>query len=220
MTLLEDGGVLLVVGARTTNIDPAWREHPRVVFWDSTDPSTARSDVPTNARAIIYTRWVSHAVTDRLIKTARDRKLTIFPMITSTHTLNDKIGEVLGVALEKKGTRPTRGALQDFVLKQANFANTPSAEGARLFALARESGLATTPNSVMECLRRIRRKQGRTAVPPSVALARPTGVAHVMAVLDDAIAGLQLVRETVAVLEADNRELHTRLDTLKKVLTP
>jgi hypothetical protein len=218
MTLLEDGGLILVVGTRTTNIADEWRQHPRVVCWDSTNATTARNDVPTNTRAIIYTRWVSHQLTDRLIKTARDRKLTLFPMST-THQINDKIAEVLGVKVEKKGERPARGQLQTFILEHADFSRTPSTEAERLFALAREHGLATTPNSVEVALRRIRRTQRRTDAPPSVTLARPTGTAHVVAVLDDAIAGLQLVRETIEKLEVENRELNARLEAMKKVLT-
>lgn len=219
MTLLEDGGVLVVVGTRTTNVSDEWRSHPRVQLWDSTDPDTRRRELPSNARAVIYTRWVSHDLTNRLIKTARDRgNVTLFP-ISSTHALNDKIAELFGMKpLTTAPTTAKKGALKQLVIEHADFTVSPKVEAQRLFALAREKGIATTPTSVAECLGRVRREQRRTDAPDSVTLTRPTGTGHVLAVLDDAIAGLQLIRETVEKMDTENKTLAAKLANLRKAM--
>lgn len=54
-------GEILVVGGRNTNFARELREHPRFIFWDSTDPDTKRkTKIPVRVHLVILTRFIGH----------------------------------------------------------------------------------------------------------------------------------------------------------------
>src|SRR4051812_37312223 len=76
---LADGGTILVVGSRSTNFSPELRHPPRLHFWDSTDAKIETRMLPDNARVIICTRFISHAVFARVHRFADKRRLLMVP---------------------------------------------------------------------------------------------------------------------------------------------
>lgn len=75
VALLQNGGVIVIVGGRSTNVTHDMRTDPRLVFWDSTDPKSARKDLPSNTRAVLMTRYISHEMSHRITKEARRRNI-------------------------------------------------------------------------------------------------------------------------------------------------
>jgi hypothetical protein len=98
MNLLQNGGKVLVVGARRSNAPEYW-DHPQCVFLEGSDAS-ARG-IPANARAIVFTRFLSHSHFAPLVQEARDRHLTIFP-VQGTGQLK----ETLKMLLTKSEPKP------------------------------------------------------------------------------------------------------------------
>lgn len=71
--LLHSGGRVIIVGGRTTNFSDEMRRDPRIEFWDSTDPKAHARDLPSNARALFFTRFINHEWAGRLRKQAKKR---------------------------------------------------------------------------------------------------------------------------------------------------
>lgn len=91
-------GVAVVVGARSTNLPDALRRSRYIDVWESTDPSTQRRQLPSNAKALIFTRFVSHALLSRLMSEAKGRDLSISYNV-STSALKDLLREFLSTAV-------------------------------------------------------------------------------------------------------------------------
>jgi hypothetical protein len=80
MGLLSNGGTLVVVGARRSNCPEFW-DHPQIVFMDSHELS--KKGLPTNAKGIVFTRFMGHTDFAVAIGEARSRNITIFPKQTT-----------------------------------------------------------------------------------------------------------------------------------------
>jgi hypothetical protein len=92
---LQGGGVAVIVGGRTTNFTDAQRRDPRFEFWDSTDPRTPKRDLPSNARAVIFTRYLSHHTDIRLRKQAKKRGIFCLPGFWETGELREELQRVV-----------------------------------------------------------------------------------------------------------------------------
>jgi hypothetical protein len=79
--ILQKGGKALVVGGHGEMFSQTMRDHPQLIFWSNIESDLDRREVPANVRVIVLTRWVRHHLTDKLIKTARTRRLHVFPML-------------------------------------------------------------------------------------------------------------------------------------------
>jgi hypothetical protein len=60
------GGVVLIVGVKSSNLDDEIRTHPRVVIWDSQQEHWTNKDMPANTRAVFMTRFLSHVSFDKI----------------------------------------------------------------------------------------------------------------------------------------------------------
>lgn len=100
-----------------------------------------------------------------------------------------------------------RGAITEFVKARADLGKGSAEEGRRVFALARAAGLTTTVGSVTQAIAILKRKGGRTETPRSLM----SDQARALTTLDDAIAGLALVREYVESVETLNGKLQRRI---------
>ena len=100
--LLQLGGVAVIVGGRTTNFTDAMRQHPQFVFWDSTDPHTQRRDLPANARVVLVTRFVSHALEQRVRSDAKRRGIASIPGLMSSGDVREHLQPVVDHVVPKR----------------------------------------------------------------------------------------------------------------------
>lgn len=183
---LNGGGTLLVVGGRSTNFDDQLRQHPRVTFWDSTDPkSDARRDPPDNTKVIICTRFIGHHTFHKLQRYAEKKRILMMPGLGGTGEIKEVIQMALATAdptppppppptstivttpkmfaeprADPTPTTPQRrGTLKDFIAQHANF-SAPSApeEARRLRVLADAAGVSSTPASMIQAFYLLRRE--------------------------------------------------------------
>jgi hypothetical protein len=71
------------------------RNDPRLEFWDSTDPKSFRRDLPSNARAVLFTRYISHELNTRLRKQAHKRGIFCQPGMHETGELRVELQRVV-----------------------------------------------------------------------------------------------------------------------------
>lgn len=91
--VLNGGGTILVVGGRSMNFSPQLRQHPRITFWDSTDPQASGGHriPPDNTRVIMCTRFVRHGLFAYVQRFATKRHLLMLPGLNSTGEIKDVI---------------------------------------------------------------------------------------------------------------------------------
>jgi len=87
-------GVVLLVGVKASNLDVEIRTHPRIIMWESLRENWTNRDIPNNTRAIFMTRFISHAIFDKVIAEARKRHITIFNVM-GTGILKRQVRELL-----------------------------------------------------------------------------------------------------------------------------
>lgn len=146
---------ILIVGGRSTNFPDRLRAHPQLIFWDSTDPVTARQlKIPVGVRVIITTRFVDHALIARIQSLAESAGVERYPGTLGTGEIKTLLGRALGIS-EDVG----RGELKDFVIRHARFdTDMGTTEIKRLYELAQKQGIPTTQDSVGQAFYRLRRE--------------------------------------------------------------
>jgi hypothetical protein len=80
--LLDQGGVVTVIGARESNAPEFWND-PRCVFL--TGPEAVRRGLPAHAKAVIFTRFLGHTAFHTIRDEAKDRGLLTFPVQGTGH---------------------------------------------------------------------------------------------------------------------------------------
>lgn len=93
---------ILVVGGRTTNLQRAAREHPRVVCWESTMLSKSGNapTMPSTIGVVIMTRFVGHNVFNPIKQQAADRRAFMFGGLLQTGEVRHILTELLGLSYE------------------------------------------------------------------------------------------------------------------------
>lgn len=81
--LIKTGGRILVVGGGLGDLPPRYREHPSILLWDDDRQGMVRKEVPQNTKAILFSRWVSHATAHKLNEAAKQLHALKFPMLRS-----------------------------------------------------------------------------------------------------------------------------------------
>lgn len=89
--LLSNGGVAVVVGVRGDNVTDAMRRHPQILCWDTTDAKTHNKSLPANTRALMITRFISHAMERRLRDEAKRRGIFAMPGLITTGDVRDQL---------------------------------------------------------------------------------------------------------------------------------
>jgi len=87
--------------------------------------------------------------------------------------------------------RAAKGSIRDFIKAEADLGKGAAEEARRLFVLAQQRGIPTTFASLSQGIAIAKREGGRTGVPKSVMSAQQ----RALATLNEAIAGLELIRE-------------------------
>lgn len=228
--ILEGGGrVLVVTGEGKTELPSDWTDDPRVIVWATQNVHAPLGVVPSNVRAILTTRHISHQAMHGLREEAKRLRIVIFPMMspgeikTKLATMGiGKIDEetqkpIAPVTLEKELKATERGAIKKLVEENVDWSKPAADEARRLLALAESRGIKTTFSSIEQRINKDKREKGLTASVPSIQR-KKSREEVVLKALDDAIAGLQLVRESVQTLEKENREITERFEKLKAAL--
>ncbi len=91
--LLRDGGVVTIIGARESNAPEYWKD-PRCVFADG--DAIAAKGLPSNTKAVIFTRWVGHQAFKTVLNETRRRNIKAFP-IQGTGALKRTLAALLEV---------------------------------------------------------------------------------------------------------------------------
>lgn len=79
--LVHHGGKILVVGGGVADMPDRYTRHPAIEWWDDHDQGILHKEVPLNVRAILWNRWISHAMAGRLNDIVRSRRILKFPML-------------------------------------------------------------------------------------------------------------------------------------------
>jgi hypothetical protein len=75
---LAQGKRVLIVGSKGSNFEERLRKDSRFEFWDSTDPSTVSRRVPAHVGAMLFLKYLPHALHNRLC--AEAEKLGFKPL--------------------------------------------------------------------------------------------------------------------------------------------
>jgi len=227
-----NGGLVVVVGVRSTNLPVEYSQHPQVVVWDSQDHGTVTKELPSNTKVVLATRFVSHALFGKIHAEARKRNLAFFPQLT-TGRLREQLKELLPrvearvepevqVAQALPEVVPqavpvpvqARGALVQFIKTEGNLqAVNVSAEARRLFELAKGKGIPGTLNSISNTLHRLKGGAKPVQEKPAVVPTLPKS-GGLREMLDDVITMIELIKEEVTKrdqLHHDVMELMSKL---------
>lgn len=215
-----NGGKVLVVGGYNKSFTD-YRDHPMVEFWSGDDMRETQrhiqnKDIPSNTRAVVISRFISHSTLEPLLEEARRRRLTIFPNLADGQVV--EVLDRLVVKHEKpiKVEPVKRGELKSIVA-QHDVTTLPPADAARSIAeILTEKGIASTLSSIIQAVRKHRRASGLTTPPPSIR--KQDAIADVVNLCDDTVASLQLMRETIVKLAAENKELRAKLSKIQSAI--
>lgn len=218
-----NGGVILIVGAKASNLSDELRNHPRIITWDSQNQNWIHKDIPANARAIFLTRFIGHTVFAKLQSLARKRQIPIFNP-DGTGMIVKQVKELLDIQPKVTEMTPTnsvnestnevnRGKLKPLVeLIDPALSNVANAKV--LLEKAKELGINTTEASLAQMVSTHRRKSGVTAVPKSIQSKLDVSVD----MLDTMIKELSDMREYLIAITEENRLLKLKVDRFKKAL--
>lgn len=102
------------------------------------------------------------------------------------------------------------GVIATLVAENVNLREANASEAKRLFRIAQEQGITTTIASLAQAIAKHRRKSGSTGVVKS-AMSKQQ---QALAILDEAITNLGLIRDYVAETEQRNSDLEAKLETV------
>ncbi|RME59543.1 hypothetical protein D6779_03945 [Candidatus Parcubacteria bacterium] len=106
--LTESDSLVVIVGGKASNFRKGVRDNPRFVFFDSTDPSAQRAEVPDGAGCVLVTRFVAHKLMARIREEAQKKNIPVFgPLGTGV------IGEFLEALTHADALGLGRGKAKD-----------------------------------------------------------------------------------------------------------
>lgn len=229
---LSDGSMVAAVVGRGYQLPKDIGLHPQLAMFDGLAkyPTGALPPLPANTKAILYTdglaldrvQALKHEAQRRgIIYVNRGNLDAVVDVLRLWLTTGNKGGFMGGpnghgpapptpgtpeAAAVEEQQKTKRGELQE-IIKQADLRKGLQEEARRLFDLAKQKGLPTTYQSVENGLRSYKRKHGAGDIPASLMDPQERQRLGALKTLDEAIAGLQLMREWVEVVEAENAEL-------------
>lgn len=178
--VLKQGGKVVIIGTKNTNIPDEFQNDSRIELWESTDPQTLRRELPSNTRLVLFTKYISHSLFTRIVGQAKNRNVHYFNNVNTTGELRRMLkGEeeppptpVLNgqpippvvVPVEKKEPKSVwEGSMKSFVEQHLdpNYQGSLAQEAQRLYKIATEKyGISCTIGSITEASRVTRRRLG------------------------------------------------------------
>jgi hypothetical protein len=213
---LTNGGTVLIVGVKSSNLNDEIRTHPRVTIWDSQQEHWTNKDIPSNVRAIFITRFIGHAQFDKILTEARKKQLTIFNP-EGTGMIAKQVRELLALTPKDSSVQEKpmqeRGKLtplHPFIdLSKGNL------ENARILMVrANELKIDTTEKSLAQMVSVRRRKMRGTAVPKSIQSKLDVSVE----ILDNMIRELKDMRDFLISTTEENKVLRAKMENFKKLM--
>lgn len=89
-------GIVLIAGIRASTLSDEIRNHPRVRIWDDQHEHWYNKDVPANAKAIFFGRWIAHSAFHNIVKQAKKRGITLFNT-EGANAINRQVKELLAM---------------------------------------------------------------------------------------------------------------------------
>lgn len=240
---LAEGGVVTLVLAKGVDCPAEYLHHPSVRVLEAAkfDASDVERCFTSNSRALITTANLPKPFYDRLQMEVRRRK-TILMYRPTTGSIENELNKIVatsrrviehagngnGAGLASVGetarvteangkkTMAPRNAIATLA-QQADPSKSTGEEARRLFKVAQDNGIPTTVASISTAISSYKRKHGLSDRPSSAVPATVNKRLQALRVLDDAIAGLALVREYVETVETENAQLTERLEKFQKL---
>lgn len=243
LTPLKDG-IVLIVGTKASNFDDELRNHPRVVMWSSLQEHWTSKDVPTNTRAIFFTRFIGHAAFRNIQEQAIKRHLTMFNP-TGTGMIVKQVKELLNIDSVRTPVEPTIETKEITVTATTDsrqvknklkplipfmdFSKSNAENGRVLYMKAIEMGIESTVNSLAQYTMVQRKKQSEPVTviqnnkPVRVTRAQITErkaetVDVTVEILDGLIKGLQDMRQFLIDTVEENKTLRARVNAFKTAM--
>lgn len=200
--LIANGGKVVIVGGYNKEFEE-FRAHPQLEFWTADDKTEMISllkrkngSLPRNARAVIISHFVSHSAIDKVMKDARNRKLIVFP--------NKLTGEVTKILKEITTAPPKPVIIHDKPL-----AVVPTLEEKLIVETTPriEQVLEENIETLEVSIKKPRQIRKRKEIQDNTGL---------VGILDEMIVTLQLAREQIVTLTAENNELRQYKLTMQK----
>lgn len=80
--LAKQGGYILLVGGRLNEMGSPFTTHPQILIWDDQiQNGIERKEIPSNTRAILCSKWISHTQFKRIKNFADVHHVAIFPFL-------------------------------------------------------------------------------------------------------------------------------------------
>jgi hypothetical protein len=201
---LGQGDMAVVVLGGTFDLPESYENHPQVISLNAKElpyePDQISSKIPNTTKIILMTDGVPAQAYQSMNKVFRQRGLP-FLVRKNTHAMEMALDELFPKK-PKKLIAP-KGTVSDLVKENVDLTKSNAEEARRLMTLAKQRNLQTTVGSLSQAIAVYRRKSGGTAIPKSIMSAKQ----QALAILDEAINNLTMIREYVIVTEAENEEL-------------
>lgn len=182
--LVRHGGKILICGGQVTqHLPDEILTHPQIVIWDDRRQEHDQRDVPMNVRAVMWTRYASHATVRRLNDHAIKARCLKYPML-KVGEVKRLLADIIVVApiikempVVTADSTPTgeappangaaRGSVKTFIAAHFNEAldyserGVLASEARRIYTLAQAEHLDTTVGSIGQALRGVIRDSGK-----------------------------------------------------------
>lgn len=239
--LIANGGKVLVVGGHTKSWEE-YRNHPQLIFWSGEQKEIIRciqnQSFPNNLKAVVMSRFISHAQSTIILHEARKKCAVIFAPLSDGEVAR-KLKEittespkpVVTIQQPKKEMKvmtdlrkPNRGELQEVIKANHNINNTIKQEAQKMLDILKQQGIQTTEISLANAIGTFRRKMGIKG-PRSISKPRAKKETkkdednQLLKLIDDAMVAMQLVRDEVKKLDrqqTDYLKLKNKLSELLK----
>jgi hypothetical protein len=229
INVTETGGMAVVILGKEFDIPSDYAYHPQVMALLADKLPTSIEElsakIPQTAKIVLIGGEIPGPQFGNL-RTVFTRRSLTFVQRRNAMALEDALKNIVpiknirpvpeqrsnGDQSKKKDMAP-KGSIQTLV-KEADLNKGSAEEARRLFGIAQQRGIPTTIPSLAQAIAVAKRKGGRTEPPRSIMSAQQ----NALKTLDEAISGLQLIREYVAATEELNLELNRKLEAFKAIL--
>ena len=219
---------VLVVGSRTTNIQPEARNHPRVDVWESTEYDKGRiPSLPAATAVVIFTRFCSHRMTVGVRHQAEAQGAFVFGGLKQTGEIRSILGSLLDlhpVPASAIGAATMAEAPEPFLQSLAERFDTRlgvavTAEELRAYSPTQEGG-----PMAQGIVRSIEERKGKPEPVDTMAQAKITSPATMESRIDDmskliteSVAALTLVRDDLERVKGELKTRDEQYQTVRKL---
>lgn len=217
--------------------------HDQIAVWEGDQTALMRklrannSELPVNCRGLILSRWLDHKIITPLVNSARKRRVVIFNGLSDTKirelvkeiTMPEQVAATHSTVSvsQHKIQLPKKGRLQEFLVAEHRTEGLISDEGRRLFVIAKERGIVTTEQSIIQAVGKYRRAcgLGSKKLKPKQPQPKPqtspvsSALPELLVLLDQAVTSISLVMEELkkmVIIPQEKYDAFQRLSALVK----